>query len=86
MYRNYKTKEGLFNELVSYAATGLAKIVESFKAMSLQLNYRQFKLEILNGLEKDDAFAELLMLMNQSSTMEIPLFQFNILTNRVKQC
>ena len=33
---------------------------------------RQFTLEILNDLEKDDEYAELLMLMNQSSTMEHP--------------
>jgi AcrR family transcriptional regulator len=32
MYRHYKTKEDLFNELVSYAATGLEKIAEKFQS------------------------------------------------------
>ncbi|WP_258832074.1 MULTISPECIES: TetR/AcrR family transcriptional regulator [Peribacillus] len=71
MYRHYKTKEDIFNELVSYAATGLGKIAEKFKSDEPPNEWiRQFTLEILNDLEKDDAFAELIMLMNQSSTME----------------
>ncbi|MBT2668361.1 TetR/AcrR family transcriptional regulator [Bacillus sp. ISL-4] len=83
MYRHYKTKEDLFNELVSYAATGLAKIVEKFQSDESPIELiRQFTLEILNGLEKDDAFAELLMLMNQSSTMEDPSLQIQYLNEQ----
>lgn len=83
MYRHYKTKEDLFNELVSYAAAGLEKIAEKFKSdESPNELIRQFTLEILNDLEKDDAFAELLMLMNQSSTMEHPSLQIQYLNEQ----
>lgn len=83
MYRHYKTKEDLFNELVSYAATGLEKIAKKFQSdESPNELIRQFTLEILNDLEKDDAFAELLMLMNQSSTMEHPSLQIQYLNEQ----
>ncbi|YCI76313.1 TetR/AcrR family transcriptional regulator [Bacillus sp. R1-10] len=83
MYRHYKTKEDLFNELVSYAAAGLEKIAEKFQSdESPNELIRQFTLEILNDLEKDDAFAELLMLMNQSSTMEHPSLQIQYLNEQ----
>lgn len=83
MYRHYKTKEDLFNELVSYAATGLEKIAEKFQSDESPIELiRKFTLEILNDLEKDDAFAELLMLMNQSSTMEHPSLQIQYLNEQ----
>ncbi|MGE7610103.1 TetR/AcrR family transcriptional regulator [Peribacillus frigoritolerans] len=83
MYRHYKTKEDLFNELVSYAATGLEKIAEKFQSDESPIELiRQFTLEILNDLEKNDAFAELLMLMNQSSTMEHPSLQIQYLNEQ----
>lgn len=83
MYRHYKTKEDLFNELVSYAAKGLEKIAEKFKSDESPIELiRQFTLEILNDLEKDDSFAELLMLMNQSSTMEHPSLQIQYLNEQ----
>jgi AcrR family transcriptional regulator len=73
LYRHYKTKDDLFNELVSYAASGLEKIVRKFKTDSSPIELiRQFTLEILNDLKKDDEFAKFLMIMNQSSTMEEP--------------
>ncbi|MEP9409703.1 TetR/AcrR family transcriptional regulator [Peribacillus frigoritolerans] len=83
MYRHYKTKEDLFNELVSYAATGLEKITKKFQSDESPIELiRKFTLEILNDLEKDDAFAELLMLMNQSSTMEHPSLQIQYLNEQ----
>lgn len=83
MYRHYKTKEDLFNELVSYAATGLEKIAEKFQSDESPIELiRQFTLEILNDFEKDDAFAELLMLMNQSSSMEHPSLQIQYLNEQ----
>lgn len=83
MYRHYKTKEDLFNELVSYAATGLKKIAKKFQSDESPIELiRKFTLEILNDLEKDDAFAELLMLMNQSSTMEHPSLQIQYLNEQ----
>lgn len=83
MYRHYKTKEDLFNELVSYAATGLEKIAEKFQSDESPIELiRKFTLEILNDLEKDDAFAELLMLMNQSSTLEHPSLQIQYLNEQ----
>ncbi|MBO1000892.1 TetR/AcrR family transcriptional regulator [Bacillus sp. SD075] len=83
MYRHYKAKEDLFNELVSLAATGLEKIVEKFQDEESPIELiRQFTQEILNDLEKDDAFAELLMLMHQSSTMEEPSPQIQYLNEQ----
>jgi AcrR family transcriptional regulator len=73
LYRHYKTKDELFNELVSYAAAGLEKIVERFKNDTSPAEMiRHFTLEILNDLRKDDEFANFLMIMNQSSTMVDP--------------
>lgn len=73
MYRHYKTKEDLFNELVSYAADGLDRIVKMFKEGDSPVELiRQFTLEILNDLERDNEFAEFLMIMNQSLNMEDP--------------
>jgi AcrR family transcriptional regulator len=73
LYRHYKTKDDLFNELVSYAASGLEEIVKKFKIDSSPIELiRQFTLEILNELKKDDEFAKFFMIMNQSSTMDEP--------------
>ncbi|WP_332698125.1 TetR/AcrR family transcriptional regulator [Halalkalibacter lacteus] len=73
LYRHYQTKDDLFNELVSYAASGLEKMVEKFKTDSSPVELiRQFTLEILNDLKKDDEFAKFLMIMNQSSMIDEP--------------
>ncbi len=73
MYRHYKKKEDLFNELVTYAAKGLDRIVEMFQSDDSPVDLiQQFTLEILNALDKDDEYAHFQMLMNQSSTMEDP--------------
>jgi AcrR family transcriptional regulator len=73
LYRHYKTKDDLFNELVSYAAMGLEDIVERFNSdLSPVELLQQFTLEILNDFKKDDEFAKFLMIMNQSSTIDDP--------------
>lgn len=83
LYRHYKTKDDLFNELVSYAAAGLEKIVETFKNDSSPVEMiRHFTFEILNDLKKDDEFANFLMIMNQSSTMDDPSPQVQYLNKQ----
>lgn len=73
MYRHYKTKEDLFNELVAYAAEGLERIVKLFQSDDSPVELiKQFTLEILNDLDKDDEYAHFYMLMNQSLTIEDP--------------
>ncbi|WP_067837971.1 TetR/AcrR family transcriptional regulator [Amphibacillus sediminis] len=73
MYRHYKTKEDLFNELVAYAAEGLERIVKLFQSDDSPVELiNQFTLEILNDLDKDDEYAHFYMLMNQSLTIEDP--------------
>ena len=73
MYRHYKKKEDLFNELVTYAAEGLDRIAKMFKSDESPVELiQQFTLEILNDLDNDDEYAHLQMLMNQSSTIENP--------------
>lgn len=71
LYRHYKTKEDLFNELVSYAAEGLERVVKRFQSDDSPAELiQQFTLEILNDLDKDDEYAQFHMLMNQSLTTE----------------
>lgn len=73
MYRHYKKKEDLFNELVTYAAEGLDKIAKMFQSDDSPVELiQQFTLEILKDLDKDDEYAHFQMLMNQSSTIENP--------------
>lgn len=73
MYRYYKNKEDLFNELVNYAAEGLDRIVKMFQSDGSPVELiQQFTMEILNDLDNDDEYAHFQMLMNQSSTIENP--------------
>ncbi|KGA98407.1 TetR family transcriptional regulator [Alkalihalobacillus alcalophilus ATCC 27647 = CGMCC 1.3604] len=73
MYRHYKSKDHLFNELVNVAATGLKENVEMFQSDASPTEIIQrLTLEILNDLNKNEQFSEFLMLMNQASTMENP--------------
>ncbi|WP_353626055.1 TetR family transcriptional regulator [Bacillus sp. JCM 19041] len=86
MYRHYKTKDDLFNELVSYAAIGLETIVEKFKGDSSPAEVmEQFAVDILNDLKKDDEFARFLMIMNQASTMENPSSHVQNLTKQSEE-
>ncbi|GAB2555547.1 TetR/AcrR family transcriptional regulator [Gracilibacillus alcaliphilus] len=73
MYRHYKKKEDLFNELVTYAAEGLDRTAKLFQSDDSPVKLiEQFTLEILNDFDKDDEYAHFQMLMNQSSTIEDP--------------
>lgn len=86
IYRHYKTKEDLFNELVSYAVGGLERIVKRFQSdESPVVLIQQFTMEILNDLKKNDEFAEFLMLMNQSVTMENPSPQIENLNKQSEE-
>lgn len=76
LYRHYKTKDDLFQTLVSYATIGLENIVERFKSdLSPREVIQQFTVEILNDFKKNDEFANFLMIMNQSLTMDHPFQQ-----------
>ncbi len=71
LYRHYKTKDDLFNDLVSYATAGIERIIGRFKSdLSPNEVFREFTFEILNDFKKDDEFANFLMIMNQSFTMD----------------
>ncbi|MEK4967075.1 TetR/AcrR family transcriptional regulator [Cytobacillus sp. FSL R7-0696] len=71
MYRHYKKKEDLFNELVTYAVEGLKGIIKKFQSNESPVELiLQLTLEILNDLDNDDEYAYFQMLMNQSSTIE----------------
>jgi AcrR family transcriptional regulator len=71
LYRHYKTKEELFNDLVLYAAKGLGQMIKKFQNGSSPTELiQQFKLEVLHDLEKDNEFAQFLMIMHQSSIIE----------------
>jgi len=83
IYRHYKKKEDLFNELVTYAAGGLDRIAKMFQSDDSPVELIQhFTLEILNDLDKDDEYAHFHMLMNQSSTIEDPSPQIKHLNNQ----
>ncbi|GIN22994.1 MAG TPA: TetR/AcrR family transcriptional regulator [Bacillus bacterium] len=76
LYRHYKTKDDLFNDLVSYATEGLERIVRRFESdLSPNKVLREFTLEILNDFKKDNEFANFLMIMNQSFTVDNPSHQ-----------
>ena len=73
MYRHYKNKEDLFNELVSYATEGLERIVNLFQSDSSPIKLiQQFTMEILNDLQNGDEYAHFQMLMTQAATIEDP--------------
>lgn len=76
LYRHYKTKDDLFNELISYAILGLEHIVKRFED-DLPPNevIKEFSLEILNDFKKDDEFANFLMIMNQAISADNPSHQ-----------
>ncbi|PAV28226.1 TetR family transcriptional regulator [Virgibacillus profundi] len=83
MYRHYKKKEELFNELVAYAAEGLERVVKRFQSDESPAELIQaFTLEILNDLDKDDEYAQFHMLMNQSLGVENPSPQINHLNKQ----
>ncbi|WP_096187071.1 TetR/AcrR family transcriptional regulator [Evansella halocellulosilytica] len=80
LYRHYKTKDELFNELVSYATVGIENLVKRFESdLSPYDIIREFTLEILNDFKKDDEFANFLMIMSQAFTMDHPSHQVQLL-------
>lgn len=66
LYRHYKTKESLFNELVEFALNGLTQIIQTFEdADSPKKLMTQFVDEIYHDMQDGEELANLLILMNQ---------------------
>ncbi|MEC0201273.1 TetR/AcrR family transcriptional regulator [Paenibacillus lautus] len=66
LYRHYKTKESLFNELVEFALDGLKKITQMFEgADSPKKLMAQFVDEIYRDMQDGEELANLLILMSQ---------------------
>lgn len=71
MYRHYKNKGNLFNDLILYASEGLNRTTEKFQnSTSPEESIKQFTLEVLNDFNKDDEYAYFQMLMNQAVAIE----------------
>jgi len=67
LYRHYKTKEQLFNELVAYAVEGLKRIITFFEsAQSPKSLMEQFVDEVYTDMINGEELAHLLILINQS--------------------
>ena len=75
LYRHYKTKDDLFNELLEFALTGLTRIVERFESdESPNALMDQFVNEIYHDMVSNDDLANLMILMSQSfNHKEIPI-------------
>ncbi|MEC0258914.1 TetR/AcrR family transcriptional regulator [Paenibacillus lautus] len=66
LYRHYKTKESLFNELVEFALDGLIQMIQAFEnADSPKQLLAQFVDEIYRDMQDGEELANLLILMNQ---------------------
>ncbi|MCI1773232.1 MAG: TetR/AcrR family transcriptional regulator [Paenibacillus lautus] len=66
LYRHYKTKDSLFNELVEFALDGLTQIIQTFEdADSPKKLMTQFVDEIYHDMQDGEELANLLILMNQ---------------------
>ncbi|MHA2856203.1 TetR/AcrR family transcriptional regulator [Paenibacillus lautus] len=66
LYRHYKTKDSLFNELVEFALNGLTQIIQTFEdADSPKKLMTQFVDEIYHDMQDGEELANLLILMNQ---------------------
>jgi TetR/AcrR family acrAB operon transcriptional repressor len=67
LYRHYKTKEELFNEMVEFALTGLIRIIERFESdQSPALLMNEFINEIYHDMVSSDDLANLMILISQS--------------------
>ena len=67
LYRHYKTKEELFNELVEYSINGIKGVSDLFKQDdSPKKLIKQFINIVYNDMVVGDELANLLMLMTQS--------------------
>lgn len=66
LYRHYKTKDSLFNELVEFALNGLTQIIQTFEdADSPKKLMTKFVDEIYHDMQDGEELANLLILMNQ---------------------
>ncbi|ANY74656.1 TetR/AcrR family transcriptional regulator [Paenibacillus ihbetae] len=67
LYRHYKTKDQLFNELVTYAVEGLKRIITFFEStQSPKTLMEQFVDEVYSDMINGEQLAHLLILINQS--------------------
>ncbi|MCQ6559885.1 TetR/AcrR family transcriptional regulator [Paenibacillus mendelii] len=67
LYRHYKTKDDLFNELVEFALTGLIRIIERFESdESPTALMSEFVNEVYHDMVSSDDLANLMVLMSQS--------------------
>ncbi|MDV4151332.1 TetR/AcrR family transcriptional regulator [Clostridium sp. AL.422] len=67
LYRHYKTKEELFNELVEYSLMGIKGIIELFRQdHSPKKLIQEFVDEVYKDMKNDEQLANLLILMTQS--------------------
>lgn len=67
LYRHYKTKEELFNEMVEFALTGLIRNIERFESdQSPTSLMNEFINEIYHDMVSSDDLANLMILMSQS--------------------
>ena len=67
LYRQYKTKEELFNDLVEYSLTRINNIIDFFEKDELPRELvNQFVYEVYNDIINGEELANLLILMAQS--------------------
>ncbi|WFA09234.1 TetR/AcrR family transcriptional regulator [Tissierella sp. Yu-01] len=67
LYRHYKTKEELFNELVDYSSEGIKEIINLFEQeYSPKKLIKQFVDVVYNDMKNDEELANLLVLLAQS--------------------
>lgn len=71
MYRHYKKKEDLFNELVLIAAQGLEQTIDLFqKDLEPKQIINQFSTDILSDLQRGDEAINFYLMMNQAVLLE----------------
>jgi len=67
LYRHFKTKDQLFNELVAYAVEGMKRNITLLEsAQSPKALMEQFVYEVYNDMINGEELAHLLILINQS--------------------
>lgn len=66
LYRHYKTKEELFNELVEYSLRGIKGIIDLFEQEHSPRNLiKQFVDEVYSDMKNEEVLPNLLILMTQ---------------------
>lgn len=67
LYRQYRTKEELFSDLVEYSLVGISRIIDLFEQdNSPKELFNQFVYEVYNDMINGEELANLLILMAQS--------------------